>query len=93
MKARIANAFIFGFFSIYSVAAPFASNLGDGYPGRIESYTASLSFQKQLDGFSLKAAWFRRDNPPPDQYFNPVLFPVNGNKGAEFIDTVAEFLV
>ena len=81
MKARIANAFIFGFFSIYSVAAPFASNLGDGYLGRIEPYTASSAFQKQLEEFSLTAAWFRRNDPSPDQYFNPVLFPVNGNKG------------
>ncbi|MGN0845614.1 MAG: prolyl oligopeptidase family serine peptidase [Kiritimatiellia bacterium] len=63
--------------SCLSCAESLYPRLGDGYPGRIETYTASSTLQKQLDSFSLKAAWFRREKPTPDRYFNPLLCPVN----------------
>ena len=62
--------------AFHAFGAP-SPGLGDGYPGRVEACPATPALQGQLDAFSLKAGWFRRDDPPPDQYFNPVLCPVN----------------
>ena len=77
MRKTIALIFLLFAPTTSSFAGPSDFRLGDGYPGRIEPYTASSAFQKQLEEFSLTAAWFRRNDPSPDQYFNPVLCPVN----------------
>ena len=88
MKYGLTFPFCLTMLAGLAAAASVCPSLGDGYPGRIEPYTTSPSLQQHRDGFSLTAGWFRRNDPPPDQYFNPVLCPVAGNKGSELIDAV-----